>query len=294
MYFFNSVTTALMLLSIFITISSSTKQHSLLKKRAVVSGCTLTPEIEEGPYYYNGSLVRQNLTELQNGIPFTLIVYVIDTDNCSAIINAAVDLWYCNAAGVYSHFETSTVSTTTYLRGIQITNSNGQVVFNGIYPGYYSGRATHIHVKVRFGGTQTSDSSIYYWGGHTSHTGQIFFNDSYTALVQAVTPYSSNTATRTLNSVDRVYTQQDGVNSLVQLSYVNQEQGISAGLIGTVTVKVDSTVSDSTSTNTTASTNVSTTVTTTTKSKSSTLTCITMLQILVLLYLLSFFDLIEL
>jgi hypothetical protein len=156
-------------------------------------------------------------------------------------------LWHCNSGGVYSHFETSTLSTTQYLRGIQLTNAQGQATFYTIYPGYYSGRATHIHVKARFGGTETTSGSIYYWGGHTSHTGQIFFNDSYTTLVQALTPYSSNQASRTLNSVDRVYTQQDGVDSLVTLAYVNQAKGISAGLIGTITLKVDSTAGASSS-----------------------------------------------
>ncbi|CAF1658712.1 unnamed protein product, partial [Adineta ricciae] len=155
-------------------------------------------------------------------LQLTLTVTVIDTNNCSAIVNAAVDLWQCNSVGVYSHFETSVVSTTTYLRGIQLTNTNGQVTFYTNYPGYYSGRATHIHVKVRFGGEETSSGSIYYWGGQTSHTGQIFFNDSYTTLVQAVTPYSTNQASRTLNSVDRAYTQQDGVDSLLTLAYVDE------------------------------------------------------------------------
>lgn len=188
-------------------------------------------------------------SESQSGIPFTLTITVIDTNNCSAIINAAVDLWHCNSTGVYSHFETSTISTTTYLRGIQLTNSTGQVTFNTVYPGYYSGRATHIHVKVRFGGTETTSGSIYYWGGHISHTGQIFFNDSYTTLVQALSPYSSNTVARTLNSVDRVYTQQDGVDSLVTLGYVNQDQDVSSGLTGTIIVKVDSTFGANSSAN---------------------------------------------
>lgn len=130
---------------------------------------------------------------------------------------------------------------------------------------------------------KTSDSSIYYWGGHTSHTGQIFFDDNYTKSVQAVVPYSSNTVSRTLNSVDRVYTQQNGVNSLVTLSYVNQTQGINAGFVGTITVRVDSTVD--TSSDTSASS------TTTPTSKSSTLLSMTVLQNLILphfFWLLSF------
>ena len=194
-----------------------------------------------------------NFSESQTGIPFTLTITVIDTNNCSAIINAAVDIWHCNSTGVYSHFETSTISTTTYLRGIQLTNSAGQVTFNTIYPGYYGGRATHIHVKVRFGGIQTTSGSIYYWGGHTSHTGQIFFNDSYTTLIQALSPYNTNKATRTLNTADRVYTQQDGVDSLVTLGYINQAQGVTGGLTGTIVLKVDSTVGASSSSSTSAS-----------------------------------------
>ncbi|CAF1313664.1 unnamed protein product [Adineta ricciae] len=251
-------TPAIFLLLVLTTFSNGNVQGQLRNKRAVVSGCSLTPEIEEGPYYYNGSLVRQNITESQAGIPFTLIVTVVDTNNCSAIVNAAVDLWHCNSIGVYSHFETSVVSTTTYLRGVQLTNTNGQATFYTVYPGYYGGRATHIHAKVRFGGVETTSGSVYYWGGHTSHTGQIFFNDSYTTLVQAISPYSSNTVTRTLNSVDRVYTQQDGVDSLVTLAYVNQAKGISGGLIGTVTLKVDSTVGVSSSSSSSSTKNTST------------------------------------
>ncbi|CAF1350172.1 unnamed protein product [Adineta steineri] len=147
------VTISTLLLLLAITVTNGSKNRRLFQKRSVVSGCTLTPEIEEGPYYYNGSLVRQNITESLNGIPFTLTLNVIDTNNCSAIVNAAVDIWHCNTVGVYSHFETSTLSTTTYLRGIQLTDTNGQAKFITIYPGYYGGRTTHIHVKVRFGGT---------------------------------------------------------------------------------------------------------------------------------------------
>ncbi|CAF1350101.1 unnamed protein product [Adineta steineri] len=122
-----------------------------------------------------------------------------------------------------------------------------------------------IYVDAGHNSTETSSGLIYYWGGHTSHTGQIFFNDSITTLVQNTAYYSSNTASRTLNSVDRVYTQQDGVDSLVTLAYVDQTKGISSGLTGTITLKVDSTVGISSS----STSQTTKTITTTTKASTS-------------------------
>ncbi|CAF0752711.1 unnamed protein product [Didymodactylos carnosus] len=207
-------------------------------KRTVLSSCLLTPEEEEGPYYWNTTLNRENITETKVGVPFRLIITVIDSNNCSAIINAAVDIWHCDPIGVYSHFESSTASTTTYLRGIQLTNSSGIVVFDTLYPGWYNGRATHIHIKVHFGGTISSGG---YSAGHVSHTGQMFFNETMTDQVALLPPYSTHNITRTLITTDRVYNGQNGSYSLVTLSYVNSTAGLSSGVIGAFTVRVDST-----------------------------------------------------
>ena len=126
--------------------------------------CTLTPsliEIEgtpqqtEGPYFVDGMPNRSDILAdtstrtVQEGIPLNLTINVYDVDDgdCVPISNAQVDLWHANSQGVYSGVEGSTG--TNFLRGYQLTDSNGTVQFSTVYPGWYEGRAIHIHVKVR-------------------------------------------------------------------------------------------------------------------------------------------------
>ena len=75
---------------------------------------------------------------------------------------------------------------TTFLRGIQLTNADGVAEFATIYPGWYAGRALHIHLKVHAGGTASGDT---YKGGHVSHTGQLFFPEDVTDEVATLQPY---------------------------------------------------------------------------------------------------------
>jgi hypothetical protein len=91
-------------------------------------------------------------------------------------------------------------------------------VFDTIYPGWYLGRATHIHVKVHVGSNVTSNSSGTYSGGHVSYTGQLFFNDTLTDTVALISPYSTHTITRTLNSQDSIYASANGSVTLVSMT----------------------------------------------------------------------------
>ena len=82
----------------------------------------------------------------------TLTVKVVNVNNgCAAVSGANVEIWHVDAAGNYSQYGTQTAQ--TYLRGIQTTNGSGEVTFTTIYPGWYQGRATHIHVEVTVNGT---------------------------------------------------------------------------------------------------------------------------------------------
>src|SRR5207237_5496269 len=67
--------------------------------------CTLTSEVVEGPYYIDADKIRQDVTEDQEGIPLVLQLRVIDAESCRPVRNAAVDIWHCNATGVYSGYE---------------------------------------------------------------------------------------------------------------------------------------------------------------------------------------------
>jgi protocatechuate 3,4-dioxygenase beta subunit len=153
--------------------------------------CVLTPELTEGPYYVAGEKVRRNITEGKPGVPLTLRTTVLDAATCKPIRNATVDIWHCDAGGVYSAFGAG-ASDPTFLRGIQPTNANGLATFQTIYPGWYQGRAVHIHVKVHL-------------GGNVVHTGQFFFPDALTDIVYKNAPYSARPSREVRNASDAIY-----------------------------------------------------------------------------------------
>jgi protocatechuate 3,4-dioxygenase beta subunit len=160
---------------------------------AVATGavkCVLTPELTEGPYYIAGEKVRRNITEGHPGTPLALHLSVLDVSSCKAIKGAAVDIWHCDAAGDYSGF--SSGGSRTFLRGIQRTDSKGVARFATIYPGWYTGRTVHIHVKVHL-------------GGNVLHTGQLYFPDGVTDAVYRKPPYSSRPNRDVRNADDSIY-----------------------------------------------------------------------------------------
>jgi protocatechuate 3,4-dioxygenase beta subunit len=159
---------------------------------AVASGvvsCVLTPELTEGPYYLPNEAVRRNITEGRPGTPLALRLTVVDASTCKAIRNAKVDIWHADAVGVYSGVQGNTG---TFMRGIQPTNVHGIAIFDTVYPGWYQGRAVHIHVKVHL-------------GGNVVHTGQLFFPDTLTDAVYKNAPYDTRGARDTRNATDSIY-----------------------------------------------------------------------------------------
>jgi protocatechuate 3,4-dioxygenase beta subunit len=164
---------------------------------AVASGavsCVLTPELTEGPYYIAGEKVRRDITEGRPGATLLLRTTVVDASTCKPLKGAAVDIWHCDAGGVYSGVGESGASTgsQTFLRGIQRTDANGLAVFKTIYPGWYPGRAVHIHVKVHV-------------RGNVVHTGQLFFADALTDAVYKRSPYSSRPNRDKRNADDSIF-----------------------------------------------------------------------------------------
>jgi protocatechuate 3,4-dioxygenase beta subunit len=161
---------------------------------AVSSGlvsCVLTPELTEGPYYIDGEKVRRNITEGKAGTPLTLKTTVLNASTCKLIRNAAVDIWHADALGVYSGFGAG-ASNRTALRGVQKTNAVGVATFQTIYPGWYPGRAVHIHAKVHV-------------GGNVVHTGQFFFPDAVTDAVYEGAPYSTRGGRDQRNPDDSIF-----------------------------------------------------------------------------------------
>src|SRR5262245_30304709 len=159
---------------------------------AVASGevsCVLTPELTEGPFYVPDEKVRRNIAEGRPGTPLTLRLRVVNASTCKPIRNAAVDVWHCDAAGTYSGVQGNSG---TFMRGVQRTDANGFAVFKTVYPGWYPGRAVHIHVKVHV-------------RGNVVHTGQLFFPDGTTDAVYKRSPYSQRGVRTTRNANDSIY-----------------------------------------------------------------------------------------
>ena len=182
--------------------------------------CEVTPEGEIGPYLaddsaaaFNRSNILSNLdgTSTQTGVPLTLTITVVDAKKgCAPYVGAQIDIWHCNASGVYSDIAAETTTGEQWLRGYQLTDANGQVTFKTIIPGWYSGRTTHIHLRVR--STYSTASST----TDGTNTTQCFFDQSFTdALYTTVAPYSKQGKDTTTNAGDRVYEEEeDGANLL--------------------------------------------------------------------------------
>jgi hypothetical protein len=153
--------------------------------------CVLTPELTEGPYYIDGEKLRRDITEGKPGTPLRLRLTVVDAASCKPIKGAAVDVWHADASGVYSGFGAGSASR-TFLRGIQRTDAKGLAQFRTVYPGWYPGRAVHIHLKVHLGGSVV-------------HTGQLFFPDAMTDRVYKRSPYSRRPGPDVRNAADSIY-----------------------------------------------------------------------------------------
>ncbi len=175
--------------------------------------CAVTPEGEIGPYFaddsasgFNRSNIVANIdgTEPQTGIPLTLTVTVLDSEkSCAPYVGAQIDIWHCNPEGVYSDQASEDTSTKSWLRGYQITDANGQVTFVTVIPGWYSGRTTHIHLRVRSSYSEASSTS------DGTNTTQIFFDQTFIdSLATSVAPYSAEGTNPTTNAGDRVYADQ--------------------------------------------------------------------------------------
>jgi protocatechuate 3,4-dioxygenase beta subunit len=200
------------------------------------AACAVTPEGEIGPYFtddsatgYNRSNILANLdgTQVQSGIPFSLTVIVRDSENsCAALAGAQVDIWHCNAAGVYSNESVEATAGQQWLRGYQLTNAAGTVTFTTILPGWYSGRTTHVHLRVRSSYSEASSTS------DGTNTTQVFFDQALIdTLSTSVSPYDDEGINSTTNALDRVYAQQTAGKNLLTLT-----GSMSAGYAATFTV----------------------------------------------------------
>lgn len=158
--------------------------------------CALTPQVTEGPYYLDADLVRRAIAEGRDGAPLLVRMQVVDP-SCRPIPNARVDIWHCDAQGIYSAYGgadrgQSSPRGETFMRGTQMADRNGVVEFDTVYPGWYRGRTTHIHFKV-------------FPDRATEMTGQMFFPDDLSEqLYRDLPAYSRNRPRDTMNANDGI------------------------------------------------------------------------------------------
>ncbi len=188
--------------------------------------CVVRPELTEGPYYVDEELNRSDLRSdpsdgsVRAGALLALTFNVSRASNsaCEPLAGAIVDVWHCDAEGVYSDVSDGGFNTVgkKFLRGYQVTGSDGIARFTTIYPGWYRGRAVHIHFKVR---SSASSTSAY------EFTSQLFFDDTLTDQVHAAAPYSAKGQRDTRNANDGIYGQ--GGSQLV-LNVTEASEGYAA------------------------------------------------------------------
>lgn len=171
------------------------------------SSCVVTASETIGPYpditgmLNNPAFNRRDVTEGKPGTPLALVLTIVNVNNgCAPVAGAAVEIWQCDAAGNYSEYSQPGFNGVgqTFLRGVQTADANGQVTFNTIYPGWYSGRATHIHVEV-------------YVGGRSAKVTQVAFPENISAAVYASGVYAAKGPNTTTNARDNVFS--DGVDT---------------------------------------------------------------------------------
>ena len=160
--------------------------------------CAITPEVTEGPFYFDPKLERADVTEGKKGVSLDVRLQVVDAA-CQPLAGARVDIWHCDAQGAYSGYpgqgDGRDVDTSgqSFLRGWQKTDASGIVSFATIYPGWYRGLTTHIHFKV-------------FPDDRSAMTGQLFFPDALSDQIFAtVAPYNDRPGKRdTSNARDGI------------------------------------------------------------------------------------------
>jgi protocatechuate 3,4-dioxygenase beta subunit len=181
---------------------------------SVVPSCVARPEQTEGPYFVDEHLNRSDLRSdptdrmVKPGVPLALALAVsrIRDRDCIPLTGAQVDLWHCDADGIYSDVTDPHFATVghKFLRGYQLTDATGTARFTTIYPGWYPGRTVHIHFKIR---TASSSSKAY------AFTSQLYFDDALTDRVHALPPYAARGPRTMRNDGDRIF--RDGGSQLI-------------------------------------------------------------------------------
>jgi protocatechuate 3,4-dioxygenase beta subunit len=198
--------------------------------------CIVSPEEVEGPYPYVGGeltnpLNRADVTAGQTGVLLALAFTVVNTNNsCAVVGNARIDIWHCNKDGYYSGYNgqnggslgTQNYGGQTWLRGYLLTDASGKATFNTIYPGWYQGRATHIHIEV-------------FVNNVLKKTTQITFPETISDVVHVSSLYAAHGTNTQRNANDGIFNNSatDLANETVALT-----GSVAAGYSGSYTLGI--------------------------------------------------------
>ncbi|UBU15872.1 peptidase associated/transthyretin-like domain-containing protein [Nonomuraea gerenzanensis] len=189
--------------------------------------CTLAPSTQQGPYYFETRALRSDLREDRQGVRLRLAIKVQDGQTCRPLPRSVVEIWHCDAAGLYSGAEAESRDALSgkdtgkiepgekfadmrpsdrrrYLRGTQVADADGIVRFTTVWPGWYPGRTVHIHVMVVVDGTRALCT-------------ELMFDEALNRKVLALPPYQGHEKPRdTFNGNDPIF--KDGM-----LAHVTQD-----------------------------------------------------------------------
>ncbi|KAJ5990480.1 hypothetical protein N7522_010687 [Penicillium canescens] len=224
-------------------VTSNTSETDLFSQNPT---CILSPDGEVGPFWVKGELIRNDVRDGQAGIPIIIDGQFIDINTCEPIQDLYWDVWNCNSTGVYSGVQSdmngngndATNLDKTFLRGIQKTDSDGVAQFKSLFPGHYSGRATHIHVIAHTKAHVLPNNTL--TGGHISHIGQLFFDQDLITKVESTYPYNTSTVAVTENGDDHVVqVETEDSNSDPFFEYAYLGDSIEDGILAWVTMGVN-------------------------------------------------------
>jgi protocatechuate 3,4-dioxygenase beta subunit len=185
-----------------------------------IAGCLVSPEQTEGPFFVDEKLNRSDIKvdpasgSISSGVPLRLVLQVnqLVNNSCTPLSGATVDVWHCDALGAYSDVRDNAARAAgdtrgkKFLRGYQMTDAQGKVEFQTIYPGWYEGRTVHVHYMVRTG-----------LAAGQEFTSQLFFDEAITDQVHAQSPYSQKGRRDTTNDTDGIF-RRGGNDLKLQLS----------------------------------------------------------------------------
>ncbi|KMW71569.1 intradiol ring-cleavage dioxygenase [Photorhabdus luminescens subsp. luminescens] len=226
---------------------SLARAEAKLSPQIGIGVCTLAPEQISGPYFRNDKIVRRDITDSELGIPFLLKITVMDKKTCKPVESLFVDIWHCNSRGKYSGWSyispdiepnvdgigsSNRTDDKNFLRGAQPSDKNGIVNFTTIYPGFYAGRATHIHIAIRKLSTDITDKE------HFAFVGQMYFPEEINAEVYKYDLYSKRRVIRTKNHEDKYFKEMNGHLSEIKVTKID-ESDINRGILGEIVLSID-------------------------------------------------------